>query len=170
MSAEKTKDGQKSDKSQKLKSLWPEFCQWCSFVAENTTVHGLVWYTRIQNNSFRLLVFVLCVLVLIGLPVIMVRELIQFSQDKSVLSSQDWVKSNSITYPNITVCHPAYFDGEKLKSKSRKHLQYLFHGWRHDLFWIFQRLFWFHQWRHRIKTNCDVITLCDFIDHKSYFT
>ena len=37
---------------------------------------------------------------------------ITFSLDQSMLSSQDWVKS----YPNKTVCHPAYFDRDKYKS------------------------------------------------------
>ena len=156
MSPEKTKNFPKSDKTFKLKDLWPEFCQWCYFVAENTTVHGLVWYTRIQNNSFRFLVFVLCVLVLIGLPVIMVKELIKFSHDKSVLSSQDWVKSNNITYPNITVCHPAYFDGEKLKSKSQTHFHRVDTGldrlsMTSRFVLNFSILFWFYQWRHESK-------------------
>ena len=108
-----------------LCQMWPEFCEWCTYIADNTTVHGLGWYSKINNSAFKVFVFVLCIIILLGLPVIMVKELIRFSLDQSVLSSQDWVKSNYTTYPNITVCHPAYFDGDKLKSKSAQKVSFL---------------------------------------------
>ena len=33
----------------------------------------------------------------------------------SVVTSVEWISANQVQYPNITVCHPKYFDIEKIK-------------------------------------------------------
>ena len=61
------------------------------------------------------IIFLISVLIIIGLPVILIGQILDYQDDKTVLTSVDLVKSLNVTYPNITICHPRFFDVEKLQ-------------------------------------------------------
>ena len=44
-----------------------------------------------------------------------ILRLYLFVMSPSVVTSVEWISANQVQYPNITVCHPKYFDIEKIK-------------------------------------------------------
>ena len=46
-----------------------------------------------------------------------ILQCINFSEDVTLLNSVDYIKGEYLTYPNITICHPAFFDMDRLKGK-----------------------------------------------------
>ena len=46
-----------------------------------------------------------------------ILQCINFSEDVTLLNSVDYIKGEYLTYPNITICHPAFFDMDRLQGK-----------------------------------------------------
>lgn len=95
--------------------MWQKICRWTTTVAENTSLHGVVWYARTDSKVFKAIVCSLSVVAIVALPVALVVLMVNFYHDTLVMSSIEKIKSDNATYPNITVCHPSFFDGEKMK-------------------------------------------------------
>ena len=66
--------------------LFDEFCKWIILVAENTTLHGIGWYPKFQNRLFKSIILIFSVLVIVGLPWILIDQLIKYQNDKTVIS------------------------------------------------------------------------------------
>ena len=99
----------------KSQRSFDEITRWICYLAENTSLHGIVWYDRVENKFLKSMIFLISVLIIIGLPVILIGQILDYQDDKTVLTSVDLVKSLNVTYPNITICHPRFFDVEKLQ-------------------------------------------------------
>ena len=97
--------------------MWSEICAWVSDMSENTSLHGIVWYNRTPNRVYKSIICFLSFLIVVGLPTILVIESIKFWNDETVLSKIDQVQRTNTTYPNITVCHPGYFDWIKMQGE-----------------------------------------------------
>jgi hypothetical protein len=39
----------------------------------------------------------------------------KFVENPSVVTSVEWMSTDEIRYPNVTLCHPKFFDIEKIK-------------------------------------------------------
>ena len=104
----------------KTQRIFDEITRWISYLAENTSLHGIVWYDRVENKFFKSIICFISALIIIGLPVILIGQILEFQEDKTVLTSVDLVKSLNVTYPNITICHPRFFDVEKLQGMLSK--------------------------------------------------
>ena len=55
-------------------------------MAENTTLHGIGWYPKFQNKLFKSIILTFSVLVIVGLPWILIDQLIKYQNDKTVIS------------------------------------------------------------------------------------
>ena len=99
----------------KSQRSFDEITRWICYLAGNTSLHGIVWYDRVENKFLKSMIFLITVLIIIGLPVILIGQILDYQDDKTVLTSVDLVKSLNVTYPNITICHPRFFDVEKLQ-------------------------------------------------------
>ena len=95
--------------------------RWINFLSENTSLHGVSWYPKIENRFFKCLICLFTALVIFGLPWILILQMIEYQKDVSILNSVDYVKNVNLSYPNLTICHPSYFDMEKLKGKGPNH-------------------------------------------------
>ena len=62
-----------------------------------------------------LLVFILCSL--LGLPSVIVVKTVEFLNNPKVVSSVEWGRDEKPVYPNLTFCHPKYFDTRKMEGK-----------------------------------------------------
>ena len=94
--------------------LWAETaCDW-------TSVHGLVWYTRIDSPLVKGVCICVAVVIIIGLPVFLAQQTIDFASTKSVLNSFDFITADSLPYPNVTVCHPRFFALDKMEGNKIK--------------------------------------------------
>ncbi len=90
---------------------------WGHLVAEWTSVHGIVWYTRVGNKCAKFLILVFALCIVFGLPAFLIYSMVKHANDYQINSSVTWAKAKSIAYPNITVCHPRYFTNTNLKSE-----------------------------------------------------
>ena len=113
--------------------LWAETtCDW-------TSVHGLVWYTRVDNAAIKAFCIFIAFVVIIGLPIFLAQQIANYATSTDVLNSSTDITSSFETlrkqglnevkivpaveyhtalflpYPNITVCHPRYFSYAKLE-------------------------------------------------------
>ena len=89
--------------------------KWINFLAENTSLHGISWYPKIENTFLKSLICLFSALVIFGLPWILIGQMIEYQKDVSILNSVHYVKNVNLSYPNLTICHPSYFDMDKLK-------------------------------------------------------
>lgn len=44
---------------------------------------------------------------------------VSFLRQHEVKNSIEWVEESNLTYPNVTVCHSAFFDKSKMESKGQ---------------------------------------------------
>ena len=93
------------------------FNKWINFLAENTSLHGISWFTKVENKIIKYSIFLFSALIIFGLPWILIGQMIEYQKDVSILNSVDYVKNVNLSYPNLTICHPSYFDMDKLKGK-----------------------------------------------------
>ena len=72
-------------------------------------------------NISKTLICILSGLIILGLPTILVLQCVKFYEEPAVLSKVDRVKNLNVTYPNITICHPGYFDFKKMEEYGVSH-------------------------------------------------
>ena len=123
-----------SIKSYAKMGKWKEICNWITMLAENTTLHGVVWYTntfsliqtdnsfctfirytKTDNKMLKFFIMSLSMAMIVLLPTLLFVQYVDFINSDSVSNAVEWVPSNNLTYPNITVCHPGYWDMKKMK-------------------------------------------------------
>ena len=92
--------------------------EWMDATSTQSSIHGLVWYTRIRSKWFRLILVVSSVIVVLGLPTFVSIKAYDFYTTENVKTDEQWITATSYTYPNITICHPKFFIGHKLKGTS----------------------------------------------------
>ena len=92
--------------------------EWMDVTANQVSIHGLIWYTRVNNRWFRLILVVLTVVTVIGLPTFVSIKAYSFYHNTQVKTDTEWVVADKYPYPNITVCHPKFFSQAKLDGRS----------------------------------------------------
>ena len=52
--------------------------RWINFLSENTSLHGVSWYPKIENRFFKCLICLFTALVIFGLPWILILQMIEY--------------------------------------------------------------------------------------------
>ncbi len=84
--------------------------EWVNHLCSSSSLHGFSWYTRTENRYFKGIILLTCVSVLLALPVVLVIKMVEFSSSSKQQIAVEWDRADVMPYPNITVCHPKYFD------------------------------------------------------------
>ena len=100
---------------------------WIQNSLEKISVHGLAWYQRSNSKFVRCFIVIFALVVLFGLPMWTIYEFIQFFTTIQIKTVTETAKGTNLHYPNLTVCHPKYFDNELLKGTDFLKKVYLFH-------------------------------------------
>ncbi len=87
---------------------------WADLVAKFGSFHGVPWYSRMRYGWCKVSVFLFIMTVCFGLPVLCVNVFIHFLTKVDLTDSVSWSKAKSIRYPNITICHPNFFDKTRM--------------------------------------------------------
>ena len=56
-------------------------------------------------------------LIVVGLPAFIGFEAYNFYYTDNVKTDEQWITATQYDYPNITICHPNFFIGHKLKGE-----------------------------------------------------
>ena len=62
------------------------------------------------------LIFVLSLAVIIALPAFLIQQVVIFVNDDNIKTANVFQTKTQMVYPNITLCHPKYFDNGKLRA------------------------------------------------------
>ena len=93
---------------------------WAFRTCENASIHGLIWYTRIENRWISLFIILLCLIIIFFTPAYVILRCLEFGNSEKILTTTSSLRLKVATYPTITVCHGKYFTNERL---ARKYLQ-----------------------------------------------
>ena len=83
-------------------------------ISKYSSIHGLGWYERTTNPYAKSLLLCVYVTILFLLPTIIGLELRDLLVNPEIGTSISQHLARNETYPIITVCHPGFFDIEKL--------------------------------------------------------
>ena len=98
-----------------------------------------VWYTRCRTKHVKLLLMLFCFSACVTLPIFLIYQSIDFYYNTEVINfeaeeknihishafqmqvktNQKWVTAPNYNYPFIAICHPKFFDNQRLKGKSQ---------------------------------------------------
>ncbi len=98
-------------------SLFQEVCQWANSVLSQSSLHAVGWITRVHNPMLKTLFFCVVLLIMIALPMIAAHTIMGFYSNIKVTTSVEYMEALSMSYPNVTICNPKFFDIRKFKSK-----------------------------------------------------
>ncbi len=100
------------------KGILSEICTWSLRVSASSSLHAVPWVGRVPNRALRTVIFAFAVAVMIGLPIVVVYEMVSYANETKVRSGIEYREAlEGMNYPNVTVCHPKYFDVRKFESK-----------------------------------------------------
>ena len=91
--------------------------RWLQDIANYSSIHGLVWYERSTNPYFKAFMMLVYLMILILLPTVIGLELRNLLVDPEIGTAISRGESLNETYPIITLCHPGFFDSQKLAGK-----------------------------------------------------
>ena len=60
---------------------------------------------------------ILCFSACLSLPAFVAFKSYEFSISNEVKTNQEWITATSYNYPYIAICHPKFFNSQKLKGK-----------------------------------------------------
>ena len=69
----------------KTQRIFDEITRWISYLAENTSLHGIVWYDRVENKFLKTIICFLSALIIIGLPVILIGQILEYQGPNHLL-------------------------------------------------------------------------------------
>ena len=95
---------------------------WAFRTCEDASIHGLIWYTRIENRLISLIIILLCLMIIFTTPGYVILRCLEFGRSEKILTTTSSLRLKMATYPTITVCHGKYFTNERL---ARKYLKFL---------------------------------------------
>ena len=90
---------------------------WVTRTCENASVHGLIWYTRVENRLISFIIIILCIIVMFFTPTFVFLRCLEFGKSEKILTTTSSLRLKVATYPTITVCHGKYFTNERLARK-----------------------------------------------------
>ena len=79
------------------------------------TIHGYVWHNRFQGTFSKAMVFLVITMVLATFQIYSVKNTIDWYNSPDVLTRETKKEVFEASYPNVTVCHPGYFNMIKAK-------------------------------------------------------
>ena len=85
------------------------FEQWVYDVSDQTSLHGLIWYTRVQNIWIRLIIVLAVITIVFGMPAFITFKLYFWSFDQSLITTIEPISDPYVKYPVITFCNPGLF-------------------------------------------------------------
>ena len=88
---------------------------WLFHFTAVTQIHGIKWYTLAPNLLFRLFFLLFFLTFIIAVPIYFVNEGFLLYRSRSLNKKIEWKREAALTYPNLTVCYPKFFDQDKLK-------------------------------------------------------
>ncbi len=91
------------------------FGAWASLVADWSSCHGVAWYNRTSVNFIRVSAFALIMVIMLGLPAVILLELVDFVRDVRLSDTVFYTSAEVIRYPNLTFCHSRYFDKDRMQ-------------------------------------------------------
>ena len=91
---------------------------YASIAAENCSMHGWNWYTKVNNVWHKTIVFVF-VNIIFWFMIYLCGErlLLLWNTRDNELASQRQHEFDNHTFPNITICHPKFFNKKLLEGK-----------------------------------------------------
>ena len=92
--------------------------RWVFKTCEDSSIHGLIWYTRIESKLLSAIIFAFCLLTIFYLPGYVIFKSWEFSQCEKILTTTSSLRLKVAKYPTITVCHGRYFTKDKLACKT----------------------------------------------------
>ena len=95
---------------------------WAFRTCEHASIHGLIWYTRVENRLISLIIILLCLMIIFITPGYVILRCLEFGRSEKILTTTSSLRLKVATYPTITVCHGKYFTNERL---ARKYLKLL---------------------------------------------
>ncbi len=90
---------------------------WVFRTCENASIHGLIWYTRVENRLISLIIILLCIMVIFITPTYVTLRCLEFGRSEKILTTTSSLRLKMAKYPTITVCHGKYFTNERLARK-----------------------------------------------------
>eukprot|EP00094_Tigriopus_californicus_P009876 TCALIF_09523-PA protein Name:"Protein of unknown function" AED:0.25 eAED:0.25 QI:4/0.75/0.2/1/0.75/0.6/5/0/378 len=90
--------------------------KWIEDLASYSSLHGVGWYHYASSKVFKAIIMVASCLIVLMLPIFILLQSLEFSSNTKVTNSAEWSTADSMTYPNITVCHPKYFNSDLLRA------------------------------------------------------
>eukprot|EP00095_Tigriopus_kingsejongensis_P003153 snap_masked-scaffold791_size96783-processed-gene-0.4 protein:Tk03153 transcript:snap_masked-scaffold791_size96783-processed-gene-0.4-mRNA-1 annotation:"histone h2a-like" len=94
----------------KTESLISIYQQWVWKVCDEISIHGFIWHNRTMNPGIRLSILAFTLVILFGLPTFLCYQVVKFTENQQINNDIEWESANRVKYPNITICHPRYFD------------------------------------------------------------
>ena len=92
------------------------FEQWVYDVSDQTSLHGLIWYTRVQNIWIRLIIVLAVITIVFGMPAFITFKLYFWSFDQSLITTIEPISDPYVKYPVITFCNPGLFKKSSLET------------------------------------------------------
>lgn len=99
----------------------PEICEvakvtkWAEDVSVQSSVHGLVWYSRTKSTILKVILMSVAVLMMASVPVLVAIRSFNFYASTHVKTDEELEMVDKLVYPNVTVCHPRFFHGVRLR-------------------------------------------------------
>ena len=96
--------------------------QWAEVVSSTGSIHGISWFNYFQKDFLKGLVSIFTLCMFICLPALIYLKGVDFFLDTSIRSATKITELDSAVYPQIIVCHPFFFDLEKIQSNKSQTL------------------------------------------------
>ena len=101
-----------------MSSISDHLESWIKPIVDYSSLHGLSWYNHFKSNIIKTFIFVWALAAMIGLPVLITVELRKFLFYSSILSSTEWAQEKNVSFPNLLICNPFYFNKTKMNGKT----------------------------------------------------
>ena len=101
-----------------LKSWAEEYDQRMNELAIYCSMHGFIWYSRVKGKYMKLLAVVILTGYMFGMFCVVTDRAVEiYSTLDSVSSTERAKEFQNHAYPNLTICHPKFFNQKLLIGK-----------------------------------------------------
>ena len=94
--------------------------EWFDSVCATSSMHGAPWIVAIKNGYLKFIAFNGINLVFWGTVAVLVMQGLDFVRDKNIQSTRVSSRTGGIKFPQITLCHPWYFERKAFLGKQPK--------------------------------------------------
>ena len=91
---------------------------WATFMSATGSVHGLSWFNYFEKPLFKGFVLTFALGCFCFIPTYFYLTLKDFLQDDSIFTKEVDRPMELVEFPHVTVCHPFYFDKEKMMGEA----------------------------------------------------